>query len=116
MKFKARFKKHILQFNTPGGTSRGVLTAKSSWYIHICDADNPEVVGVGECSILPKLSIDDRNDFEEKLNEVCENINHYVDNFHDSVIKWPAIRFGLEIALLDLKNDGIKTISPFDFV
>ena len=25
--------KHVLSFNTPGGTSRGVLNQKTSWFI-----------------------------------------------------------------------------------
>lgn len=117
---KATYKKHTLQFITPGGTSRGVLTTKDSWYIHIYDVQNPTVVGVGECSILPNLSIDDKPGFEDKLREVCANINVYADNYWsnigDDLSDWPAIRFGLEMALLDLKNGGLKTIFQSDFV
>lgn len=116
----ATYKKHILQFITPGGTSRGVLTTKDSWYIQIYDIHNSEVVGVGECSILPNLSIDHKPEFEDKLREVCANINIHTNNFwgniKDDLSDWPAIRFGLEMALLDLKNGGIKTIFPSDFV
>lgn len=118
--FQSTYNKHSLQFITPGGTSRGVLTTKDSWYIQVCDVQNPKVLGVGECSILPNLSIDDKPGFEDKLREVCSNINIYTSNFsiklEDDLLDWPAIRFGLEMALLDLKNGGIKTIFPSDFV
>ncbi len=118
--FQATYNKHSLQFITPGGTSRGVLTTKDSWYIQVCDVQNPKVLGVGECSILPNLSIDDKPGFEDKLREVCSNINIYTNNFsiklEDDLLDWPAISFGLEMALLDLKNGGIKTIFPSDFV
>jgi o-succinylbenzoate synthase len=113
---KAYLKKHTLKFITPGGTSRGVLTTKDSWYIFIYDTDLPQVIGTGECSILPKLSMDDVPGYEEKLNEVCANIHFYATSFHQSLINWPSIRFGIEMALLDLKNGGVKTIFPSDFV
>lgn len=118
--FQATYKKHILQFITPGKTSRGVLTTKNSWYIQVYDVQNPKVVGVGECSILPNLSIDDKPGFEDKLKEVCFKINIYANSFkditEDDLSDWPAIRFGLEMALLDYQNGGIKTIFASDFV
>ena len=113
--FKASFKKHIFQFITPGGTSRGVLKTKNSWFIQVFNTENSDVVGVGECSLLPGLSIDDRPDFEEKLSHVCVNINYFVSEYHDSLKEWPAIVFGLEMALLDLKNGGVKTVFLSDF-
>ncbi len=113
---KARLKKHTLKFITPGGTSRGVLTIKNSWYILIYDTDYPRVIGTGECSILPNLSMDDVPGYEEKLNEVCDNIHVYARFFHQSLVNWPSIRFGVEMALLDLKNGGVKTIFSSDFV
>ncbi|SMO85714.1 o-succinylbenzoate synthase [Saccharicrinis carchari] len=117
---QASYKKHTLQFITPGGTSRGVLTTKNSWYIQVWDVRNPTVSGVGECSILPHLSIDDKPGFEDKLRELCANINRYASNYRsnmeDELLAWPAIRFGLEMALLDLKNGGHKTIFASDFV
>ncbi len=112
---KASFQKHIFKFNTPGGTSRGVLHTKDSWYIKLWNTDKPNVIGVGECSILPKLSIDDKPEMEDKLKEVCNNINGYIDNFHDALNDWPAIRFALEVALLDLKNKGKRIIFPSQF-
>ncbi len=113
---KAGFKKHIFQFITPGGTSRGVLTTKNSWYIYIYEESDPKVLGIGECSILPKLSVDDKPELEEKIKEVCSNINEYKDNFHISLIEWPAIRFALEVAFLDLEKGGKRILYPSSFV
>lgn len=113
---KAIFKKHTFKFNIPGGTSRGILTTKNSWYLLVWYDENPTIVGVGECSVLPNLSIDDKPEFQEKLIEVCENINEYVSGFCTALQDWPAIRFGLEMALLDLTNGGVKTIFPSEFV
>ena len=83
---KASYFKHILNFNQPSGTSRGILTFKETWFLKIEDENN---FGIGECSMLRGLSIDDRFDFEEKLNWVCENINldlNHLDNFQFDII------------------------------
>ncbi len=112
---QAKITPHKFQFITPGGTSRGVLTTKDSWYIHIIDIDCPEIIGVGECSILPKLSIDDKPEYVDKLKEVCENINEYKLDFQESLKDWPSIRFGVEMALLDLQNGGKRNIFYSDF-
>lgn len=113
---KANYKKHTLNFITPGGTSRGVLTSKDSWYIQVFEESNPTVMGIGECSILPKLSIEDKPGFEAKLKEVCDNIETYINQYHEKLKNWPALRFGLEMAILDLKNGGKRIIFPSDFV
>lgn len=100
---RAKFYKHTLQFIRPAGTSRGTYTSKDSWFIILSEN---EKTGIGECSILRDLSIDDRPDFEEKLSSVCEQINLESFDFDIPLFEFPAIQFGLETALLDLKNGG----------
>ena len=34
---KAHYKKHILEFKTPSGTSRGILKTKEAWFIVLED-------------------------------------------------------------------------------
>ena len=112
---KARFKKHVFNFKTPGGTSRGVLKTKDSWHILIWDTDRPEITGVGECSIIPKLSIDDRPDLEEKIAEVCETIHLPGRSQSADLDAFPSIRFGLEVALEDLESKGSKVLFGSSF-
>lgn len=109
---EAFFKKHTLNFKQPGGTSRGVLTSKQSWFIFIFEKDNPQIKGVGECSILKGLSIDDRPDFEHKLKQVCDNINTWQHWLEDGLFEFPAIRFGVEMAIKDLSVGGTKILFP----
>jgi o-succinylbenzoate synthase len=111
----ASYKKHTFKFIKPGGTSRGILQEKDSWYIILHEDQNPTIKGIGECSILKGLSIDDRPDFEEKIIEVCNNIQQYLHDYSQRLIEFPAIQFGLETALLDLKNKGIQTIFESHF-
>ncbi len=111
---KASFTKHILNFKQAGGTSRGVLHEKPSWFLKIFDADNPEIFGIGECSIIPNLSPDDYEKLEPLIQKVCEDIDFYKNNF-DKLTRFPSVQFALETALLDLKNKGQRILFPSEF-
>lgn len=108
---KAVHKKYTLRFKQPSGTSRGVLTEKTTWFISVFDENNPEITGWGECSFLQGLSIDDRKDFEAMLEKTCNHIQFYAEN-PELLIEFPAIRFGIETALLDLRRGGKKILFP----
>ena len=112
---KASFKKHTLQFIHPGGTSRGVLTSKDSWYIIVSPEDEPSIMGIGECSIIPGLSIDNLSSFEQKLNEVCKDIDNWAYWLEEGLSEFPAIRFGLETAIKDLAEGGDRILFPGEF-
>ncbi|WP_221390969.1 o-succinylbenzoate synthase [Dyadobacter sp. NIV53] len=119
------FKPHLLQFKTEAGTSRGVLTQKTSWILKITDSEQPGVVGYGECGPLPGLSIDDIPDFKEQLTSVCELFNSLdleVYPFNLAIIleqlvpeHLPSVRFGIEMALLDFMSGGRRVLykNPF---
>ncbi len=109
---EAKFKKHKLNFKQPSGTSRGVLTSKDSWFILVYDTENPSIQGIGECSILRGLSIDDRPDFESKLQQVSEDINNWQYWLEEGLFEFPAIRFGVEMAIKDLSVGGTKLLFP----
>jgi o-succinylbenzoate synthase len=111
---KASFTKHILNFKQAGGTSRGVLHQKSSWFLKIFDADNPEIFGIGESSIIPNLSPDKIDKLEPQMQKVCKDINFYQDNF-DELTQFPSVQFAVETALIDLKNKGQRILFPSEF-
>jgi o-succinylbenzoate synthase len=113
--YKASLHPHQLQFNHPGGTSRGVLSTKMSYYLHIWKDTTPEVIGKGECSILPGLSPDDRPQLEAKLQWCCQNIDALIPHFHSQLQDWPAIRFAVEMALADLHHGGQGIYYPSAF-
>ena len=96
----AEWSKYTLNFKRPGGTSRGVLREKTSWFIRLTDDGN---TGIGECGLLKGLSCDDRDNYEQKLQEVCANPVGFARNLSE-LADWPSIRFGLEMALKDLKS------------
>lgn len=108
---KASFKKYTLLFKQPSGTSRGVYTRRDVWYIFLSDGMH---TGIGECAPLPDLSIESPKKMSVKLLQVCEEINYFIQ-FPEDLTLWPSIRFGLETALLDLKNGGQKILYPSSF-
>jgi o-succinylbenzoate synthase len=112
---KAHFKKYTFQFKKPSGTSRGVLLDKDSWFIIVYDVENQAKKGVGECSIIRKLSMDDRPDFELKLQEVVNDINNITYWLEEGLKEFPSIRFGLETALLDLHASAPQILFPSAF-
>ena len=112
---KANYIHYPLTFKRPSGTSRGVLTQKDSWFIRIWDDEDPEVVGVGECSIIQGLSSDDREGYEEKVKEVCEQIADYWYYLEGGLREWPSIYFGLETAFLDFQRQGKRILFSSDF-
>lgn len=107
MSINASYKEHILEFKFPAGTSRGVLSRKKVYYIMLA-MDN--AMGVGECSVIPGLSIDDRSDYGEVISKVCNQINEGVDFRELNLLEFPSISFGLETALLDIKSGGSKIL------
>lgn len=113
--FRAEFKKFNLKFVRPMGTSRGVLHERCVYILCLIDKSNPQRFGLGECSPLPQLSIDARPEFEEKLQDVCRLLNDVAAPHEIDLRDWPAIRFGLEAALIDFKSGGHRLLFLTDF-
>ncbi len=109
------FTKHKSIFKSPGGTSRGVLHTKDSWIISVWNETNPAVKGVGEVSIIEGLSVDPVAEIEAKLHWLSANIHLPESELMSTLIDFPAIQFGLECALLDLKKGGKQILFDSDF-
>ncbi len=113
---QASYTKHNLKFKIPATTSRGVLNTKDSYIIKIWHKENKSIFGLGECSPILGLSIDNLDNFEEKVSETCQMISKLGDIPAELELeKYPAIEFGLETALLDLENGGVRKIVDTDF-
>ena len=109
---KATYKKYILNFKRPSGTSRGVMTEKETWFLLL---EENGKIGIGECGLLRGLSIDDRSDYEEKLQWVCENIDLGKDKLWNELIEFPSIQFGVEMAFLSLQSKSPFQLFPSTF-
>ena len=100
---QAEYQRYNLIFKRPGGTSRGVLTEKETYFLHISDGEKK---GTGECGIFRGLSYDDVPDYEEKLKWLCDNINAEYNFLKQQLLHYPSIWFGYEQAILNLKYGG----------
>ncbi|MBP6386018.1 MAG: o-succinylbenzoate synthase [Pseudarcicella sp.] len=125
MSLRATFQKYTLHFRFEAGTSRGVLTEKETYFLKIFNAQDPSVFGLGECSILKGLSFDDVEDYEQKLQSVCDLFNELdleVFSWNIPIIleqiidkKLPSVVFGFETALLDYLNAGKRIVYDNSF-
>ena len=109
---KATYHKHILDFNRPSGTSRGVMITKETWFILL---EHEGENGVGECGILRGLSIDDKPNYETKLKWTCNNIHLGLEKLLTELIEFPSIQFGLETAFKSLESVDQFQLFPSDF-
>lgn len=114
---------HRLQFKFDARTSRGAMQTHQVYYLYMQDMNNPTITGIGECAPLPGLSIDARPDLDETLQHLVQDFamnNHTSASVSaliqsDYLSEWPAIRFALETALLDLMQGGNKVLYSNDF-
>ncbi len=123
MALRASITKKVFEFNFTARTSRGRMKDRASWFLKIWNEKDPAVFGLGECAPLPGLSIDDKPDYEDVLQGVAEKISSLkIDSptlLNDCAALapgFPSIVFGLETALLDLRNGGRRIIFDNSFI
>ena len=104
----ANWTKRRLIFHQPAGTFRGIMNYRDVWFITLREN---RVNGIGECAPLPGLSVDDLSTFEAMLSKVCSDPVSYIQS-PDRLSDYPSIRFGLEMAEMDLKNGGGQRYYP----
>ena len=101
---------HPLAFRTPAQTSRDTLTHKPTWFL--VAEDDKGRIGVGECSLIPGLSLESEQAAREALHRVAAS--GCLDAMSVSA-DLPAVRFAVETAAWDLHEGGRGVIaeSPF---
>lgn len=112
--------RRTLQFRFEAGTSRGVMHSRDVFWIKIQHKGDLDLVGWGEAAPLAGLSPDFGPDFEAQLGRVLKGASARSWDLEEQNVlqqvkelvpfSLPAIRFGLETALLDLSNGGRKRI------
>ena len=100
----------ILHFKQPAGTSRGVYTTRKIWLVELSEGDK---TGIGECAPLPDLSCDAMGDerYMALLNQFCQKLCETGEIEYDAMRDYPSMLFGLETALLSLKNSQLSTLN-----
>ena len=64
-----------MKFLKPAGTSREMLLEKDAYFIRLFETGKPEIIGLGECSLIPGLSPDNLESFESILRLKCIGLN-----------------------------------------
>ncbi len=108
---KARAVKHTLLFKSPSGTSRGILTEKDTYFLILEESGKQ---GIGECSLLKGLSIDDVPEYEITLEELCNQLNNNTLDL-ELIKNFPSLQMGLEMAQKSLQADSSFLLYPSDF-
>ena len=100
---KASIIPYSLNFLVPGGTSRGILRSKDTFILKI---ESGSKIGYGECALFKGLSVDDRPNYELKLEEVTNDINNEknLSQILEGLKNWPSIQFGIEVAFRSLHS------------
>ncbi|MBV6644767.1 MAG: o-succinylbenzoate synthase [Cyclobacteriaceae bacterium] len=122
---KLEFTPSTLKFKFDAGTSRGVMKTRDVWYIKLLHKSTPRVYGIGEVSPLGGLSTEEMTMVPEvlgRLQQMAPSLS-LPDNEKDILLQaaelvpseFPSIRFGLEMAMLDLYRGGRRLLFENDF-
>lgn len=110
--FKVSFVPYCLKFKEPGGTSRGILLEKLTYFLRVQSLDNQEIVSYGEVPVFPGLSKESVKQVEKGLYSLTL-LNRYEDIFLDTGIS--SINFGLEQIKNYFDNLDSQVCFPSDF-
>ncbi len=108
----ASYTPYTLHFKTPGGTSRGVLKTKATYFLSV-SSNGKE--GIGECALFRGLSADDVPHYEAQLKWLCQNIDLGLEALLGALTEFPSIQFGLETALQSIKSPDAFELFPSGF-
>lgn len=112
---KYGYLKRNLAFKFNAKTSRGKINEHVCYLVYVNHSSNPALYGWGEASPLKGLSIDATDDFEEKLSATLSYLNEGHLPFEIDMSALPALRFGIEIAQMDLSNGGKQMLFENSF-
>ncbi len=121
---RASWQAYTLHFRQPAGTSRGYLRRRETFFLRLEAEDG--TTGWGECAPIPGLSPDHRPELAAMLDRLCAALNRGqpvteltepVEKLEEELglAQWPALRFALETAWLDLARGGRQRLfdTPF---
>ncbi len=109
---KVDIHQQTFHFRQPAGTSRGIYTERTSWLVTVTDGGK---TGRGECAPLPDLSCDalPPHIYKEVLEKFCRQLEQTGQIDTEAMRPYPSMLFGLETALLSLRNGPRLFDTPF---
>lgn len=122
MSLRISISKRVFNFAFKARTSRGPMKDKTSWFLRMENDASPGISGWGECGPLPGLSVDFSKDFGISLGDLVRKINESSFSKHDEAkirkivpANFPSVLFGVETALMDLRNGGRRVVYQNSF-
>ena len=110
---KGRIIPYLLSFKQAVGTSRGSLTEKLTYFIHLQDEQGNE--GIGECGVFPGLSAEYGPGYQSVLARSLEDWKRGTLNLQD-LRAYPSILMGWETALKNLSFAITGKVFESDFL
>lgn len=112
--FRITVEEKTFHFRQPAGTSRGVYTTRTSWFVTFTSLTDPGHIGIGECAPLPDLSCDMSPDYRRTLESLCRVTEVRGELPFDLLTDKPSMAFGLETAMQHYHaKDWILFDTPF---
>ncbi|OYU97314.1 MAG: o-succinylbenzoate synthase [Bacteroidetes bacterium B1(2017)] len=108
--------KRNLEFSFQAKTSRGEIKTHAAYLVYAFHPSNPTLKGWGEASPLMGLSIDGTDNFEEQLSTILAYFNEGNSPLSVDLTSFPAVRFAIETAQLDLFNGGEQIVFDNTFI
>lgn len=102
---QARIIKKVLNFSFDAQTSRGTYRKRIIYLLELTDREGRR--GIGECAPLPGLSIDDLDDYEQRLTHLALQIERGAQPDYETMRALPSMICGLEGALLHLQHPDL---------
>ena len=102
---QARIIRKVLNFRFDAQTSRGTYRRRIIHLLELTDRDGRR--GLGECAPLPGLSIDDLDDYEQRLTHLARQIERGAPPDYDTMRTLPSMICGLEGAMLHLQHPDL---------
>ncbi len=114
MTYKIDITERTFHFKQPAGTSRGVYTTRTSWFITLTSPDQPGREGFGECAPLPDLSCDAVSDYADTLRRFSDDFERTGSIDYTAMRPYPSMLFGLETAVKHFEMGGTALFdTPF---
>ncbi|MCE2893615.1 MAG: o-succinylbenzoate synthase [Flammeovirgaceae bacterium] len=133
MALRVSIHKKVFQFNFDARTSRGPMKNRTAWFIKLWNEFDSSTFGLGECAPLEGLSKETEAEMDSLLASLELKINNQAIELPSSgfsalseingfLLQYQltsdvsSICFGMETALLDLANGGVRTLFKTDFL
>jgi O-succinylbenzoate synthase len=133
MALRVSIHKKVFQFNFDARTSRGPMKNRTAWFIKLWNEFDSSTFGLGECAPLEGLSKETEAEMDSLLASLELKINNQaielpspgfsaLSEINDFLLQYQltsdvsSICFGMETALLDLANGGVRTLFKTDFL